>query len=100
MPNQHIPTNLSIYIMAKDDPKTQILKRIARVEGQLRGVQKLINGDADCEKIAQQMSAARKALEKSHHLMLSCMIEEQIAEQLPKANIDSEAIKHLLSKYL
>jgi len=44
--------------------KNQILKRIARIEGQLRGIQKLIREDAECEKIAQQMSAARKALEK------------------------------------
>ena len=86
--------------MSKDTIKDQILKRIARIEGQLRGVQKLIVEDADCEKIAQQMSAARKALEKSHHLMLSCMIEEEIAGQAPNIKLDSEMIKLLLSKYL
>ena len=86
--------------MSKENTKDQILKRIARIEGQLRGVQKLIAEDADCEKIAQQMSAARKALEKSHHLMLSCIIEEQIMEQAPDTQVDNEMIKHLLSKYL
>lgn len=86
--------------MPKESNKDQILKRIARIEGQLRGIQKLISEDADCEKIAQQMSAARKALEKSHHLMLSCMIEEEIIEQAPQIKIDNEMIKHLLSKYL
>jgi DNA-binding FrmR family transcriptional regulator len=86
--------------MAIDNTKDQILKRIARIEGQLRGIQKLIVEDADCEKIAQQMSAARKALEKSHHLMLSCMIEEEIFEQAPEMVIDKQMIKHLLSKYL
>lgn len=80
--------------------KDQILQRIARIEGQLRGIQKLIRDDADCEKIAQQMSAARKALEKSNHLMLSCMIEEQINEQTNKTKPDNEMIKQLLSKYL
>lgn len=80
--------------------KDQILQRIARIEGQLRGIQKLIREDAECEKIAQQMSAARKALEKSNHLMLSCMIEEQINEQTNKTKPDKEMIKHLLSKYL
>ena len=85
--------------MTKENTKDQILKRIARVEGQLRGVQKLITEDADCEKIAQQMTAARKALEKSHHLMLSCMIEEQVLGQ-PSEQLDNESIRLLLSKYL
>ena len=47
------------------DKKKALCARLARVEGQLRGLQKLIDEDADCEKIAQQMAAARKALDKS-----------------------------------
>ncbi|PCI46083.1 MAG: hypothetical protein COB51_07905 [Moraxellaceae bacterium] len=86
--------------MAKENTKDQILKRIARIEGQLRGVQKLIKENADCEKIAQQMSAARKALEKSNHLMLACMIEEQLLEQSPELKLQTDDIKSLLSKYL
>ena len=39
--------------------------RLARVEGQLRGLQKLIQSDAEPEKVAQQMAAARKALDKA-----------------------------------
>jgi DNA-binding FrmR family transcriptional regulator len=85
--------------VAKENTKDQILKRLARIEGQLRGVQKLVAEDADCEKIAQQMTAARKALEKSHHLMLSCMIEEQVLEQ-ESDQLNNESIRLLLSKYL
>jgi len=86
--------------MSTETTKDQILKRMARIEGQLRGIQKLIKEDADCEKIAQQMSAARKALEKSNHLMLACMIEEQLQNQSPKTKIDTSEINTLLSKYL
>jgi DNA-binding FrmR family transcriptional regulator len=39
--------------------KKAIRSRLARVEGQLRGVQRLIDDEQDCEKIAQQLSAAR-----------------------------------------
>jgi DNA-binding FrmR family transcriptional regulator len=56
--------------------KRQMIQRLARVEGQLRGVQKLIDQDADCEKIAQQLSAARKALDKSFYQMVACMLEQ------------------------
>ncbi|HAV89469.1 MAG TPA: transcriptional regulator, partial [Pseudomonas sp.] len=36
-----------------------MLKRLARVEGQIRGIQAMIRRGEDCEAIAQQFSAAR-----------------------------------------
>lgn len=72
------------------EKKKALRARLARIEGQLRGLQKLIDSDADCEKIAQQLAAARKALDKSFFSMVGCMIEqgdqpaEQIAEMLTK----------------
>lgn len=56
--------------------KKALCARLARVEGQVRGVQKLIEADADCEKIAQQLAAARKALDKAFFSMVGCMIEQ------------------------
>lgn len=73
------------------DKKRQMLQRLARVEGQLRGVQKLIHDEQDCEKIAQQLRAARKALDQSFFQMVACMLEQ--------GNLPSEDIAHLLAKY-
>jgi CsoR family transcriptional regulator, copper-sensing transcriptional repressor len=58
------------------EKKKAVRARLARVEGQLRGVQRLIDEDADCEKVAQQLSAARKALDKSFFAMVACVIEQ------------------------
>ena len=60
-----------------EQQKKDLLHRLARVEGQLRGVQKLIvkaAEPADCEAIAQQMSAARKALDRSFVTLLTSAI--------------------------
>ena len=78
-----------------------MLKRLARIEGQLRGIQKLIAADDDCEKVAQQMSAARKALDKAAHEMLACMIEKEVQKlSAPEAGSDEmNKIKTLISKY-
>ncbi len=70
--------------------KKAMCARLARIEGQLRGVQRLIDEDQPCEKIAQQLSAARKALDKSFFTMVGCMIEQgdlpagDVAEMLAK----------------
>ena len=56
------------------DQKKDLLHRLARIEGQLRGVQKLIAHaavPADCDGVAQQMAAARKALDRSFVTLLT-----------------------------
>ena len=77
--------------LSQPDKKKALTDRLARVEGQLRGVQRLIQDEADCEKIAQQLAAARKALDKSFFIMVACMIEQ---EQLP-----AEQAAELLAKF-
>ena len=87
--------------------KGEMCKRLARIEGQLRGVQKLVDQDADCEKVIQQMTAARKALDKAFYEMLACVIEHRV---LPpntsskssgnrEAAITMREVRDLLAKY-
>lgn len=58
------------------DRKNALLLRLKRVEGQLRGIQRLIEADTDCEKVAQQLAAARKALDKSFFMMVGCVMAQ------------------------
>jgi CsoR family transcriptional regulator, copper-sensing transcriptional repressor len=70
--------------------KKGMLSRLARVEGQLRGIQKMLHEEQDCEKIAQQLSASRKALDKAFFNMVACVMEHgqvppsQLAAMLAK----------------
>jgi len=77
--------------------KKAMLNRLSRVEGQLRGIQRLINAEnQDCEKIVQQLAASRKALDKSAHVMLGCMIEMSLAQD---ERTDLDELSMLISKY-
>lgn len=64
----------------RSEHKAALILRLKRVEGQLRGIQRLIEEEAPCDSIAQQLSAARRALDKAHHTMIGCLIESQLAE--------------------
>jgi len=44
--------------------KEQVLKRLSRVEGQIRGVSKMVQDDKYCIDILTQVSAAKAALDK------------------------------------
>src|SRR6476469_1647127 len=72
------------------EQKKDLLNRLARIEGQLRGVQKLIALAAepsDCDAVAQQMAAARKALDRSFVQLLTSSLVNQSANasDLPSA---------------
>ena len=43
--------------------KEDLQKRLKRIEGQVRGVQKMIDEDRDCHEIIQQLAAVRSAVQ-------------------------------------
>lgn len=58
-----------------DDTRRELVLRLKRVEGQLRAVQRMIEEGNDCEPIAQQLAAARKALDRAFFELMACAIE-------------------------
>ena len=59
--------------------RRDLVLRLKRVEGQLRGIQAMIESAADCEKIVHQLSASRRALDKAFYNLLACAIQAQPA---------------------
>jgi DNA-binding FrmR family transcriptional regulator len=57
------------------DARRELVLRLKRAEGQLRAVQRMIEEGADCEPIAQQLAAARKALDRAFFELMACAIE-------------------------
>lgn len=60
--------------MHEAEAKRAMLARLARIEGQVRALQRMIERDEECEAIAQQLSAARKALDRAFYEMVACII--------------------------
>lgn len=47
-----------------DEVTDEVHKRLRRVEGQIRGIQRLLDEGADCSDIVTQLAAAQAALHK------------------------------------
>jgi len=43
--------------------KEELQKRLKRIEGQVRGVQRMLDEDRDCHEIVQQLAAIRSAVQ-------------------------------------
>jgi len=48
-----------------------LLRRLKRVEGQIRGIQKMVIDGRDCESLITQLAAVRSAIESVGALMLN-----------------------------
>lgn len=63
-----------------DEKKRQaMILRLKRVEGQLRGVQKMIEEDRDCREIAQQLQAIRSAVQSANQDLIQTRLAECVA---------------------
>jgi CsoR family transcriptional regulator, copper-sensing transcriptional repressor len=72
--------------------KQKLLLRLKRAEGQVRAVIRLIEADAKCESVAQQLTASRKALDRSFYALLGCALEH--------GEIDQSDIEAMLTRYI
>lgn len=59
--------------------KAELLHRLRRAEGQVRGLQKLLEDGADCSKIAQQLLATRHALDSTYVRLNLSVAEQELA---------------------
>ncbi len=63
-----------------------LLNRLNRIEGQVRGVKKMLDNDAYCTDILTQISAIQAALNAFNKELLSSHIHTCVAENIKKGN--------------
>ena len=73
--------------------------RLARVEGQVRGVRRMIVEDAPCESIALQLSAARRALDRAFYEMVSCLIRSSEPPTATARREHAKAVGEILARF-
>jgi DNA-binding FrmR family transcriptional regulator len=79
----------------------QVMHRLRRVEGQIRGVLAMMEKDESCDVIAQQLSAARKALDRAFYEMMACSLEMEVNESSGDSSLCERISEktRLLAKY-
>jgi DNA-binding FrmR family transcriptional regulator len=62
------------------DTKENLKRRLSRIEGQIRGVQTMLNEERDCQEIMQQLTAIHSAVQSTSRIFLqdyatACLLE-------------------------
>ncbi len=72
----------------------QLINRLNRIEGQVRGVKKMIQEDAYCDDVLNQISSIQSALNGTANLLLEKHMKYCIREQLMEG--DDQVIDEIL----
>lgn len=80
-----------------EDRKVELMHRLRRAEGQVRGLQKLLEDGADCSKIAQQLLATRHALDSTYVRLNLSLAEQELTGAEGRA-ADPVAISEVLGR--
>jgi DNA-binding FrmR family transcriptional regulator len=62
--------------LQSDAARDDLALRLRRIEGQVRGIQKMLDEDRDCQDIAQQLAAAQAALRSATIVFLHANARE------------------------
>lgn len=85
----------------QDDEKKKLINRLSRIEGQIRGIKKMIENDAYCVDVLTQTSAANSALNSfsrdvlTRHLK-TCVVRDIKADDESAVEELAELVKKLM----
>lgn len=79
---QALPEGCAPTALTDSEARSDVLNRLRRAEGQLRGIQRMIEDGESCLKIGQQFSAVRKALDSTYLRMTVCFMAQELEQRL------------------
>ena len=78
--------------------RTDLLNRLKRAEGQLRGIQRMLEEGETCMDIATQMAAVRKALDSTYVRMTVCFMQQELQAQVGGTPAQDQRLDEMLGK--
>lgn len=82
-------------VLRSEQEKKDLLVRLKRVEGQIRGIEKMVENDMYCPDILVQVSAVQSALNSFNKVLLACHIKGCVADDIRDGK--DEAVDELVT---
>jgi DNA-binding FrmR family transcriptional regulator len=76
------------YIKSGD--KVKLRNRLRRIEGQVRGLQRMVDEEAYCVEILTQVASVVRALEGAGAILLKDHVEHCVRESIEKGGSDAD----------
>lgn len=70
-----------------------MMNRLKRVEGQIKGIMKMMEENKDCRDVVTQLSAVRTAIDRTMGLVVSKNLEQCVRENIEKGENTEDLVK-------
>ncbi|MGL5560886.1 MAG: metal-sensitive transcriptional regulator [Paraclostridium sp.] len=84
--------------LAKNNDKEAIIKRLNRIEGQVKGIQKMVEDERYCVDILVQISAIRSAINRVGNIILENHIKGCVSNSIKEG--DTQESEELISELM
>ena len=71
----------------QDDPREDVKRRLRRIEGQVRGVIKMLDDGRSCTEVIQQLGAIKAAVQQASLTMARTYACECLADESGKSQV-------------
>jgi DNA-binding FrmR family transcriptional regulator len=72
-----------------DEPRQDVLRRLRRIEGQVRGLQKMVEDDRYCGDILNQIASVQRALRATGKVVTRNHLETCVTDALRSGDQDA-----------
>lgn len=74
----------------------EVKNRLRRIEGQVRGVLRMMEEEKECKDVISQLSAARTALDRSIAFIVAQNLQQCVQEQNEKGEDSTEVVNEAI----
>lgn len=85
------------YTYRNEEEKKKLLRRLHKIEGQVRGISKMIEEDRYCDDVLIQLSSIDQSIKSLANLILENHMYTCIAKEFEKGN--TEVIDEIISLF-
>jgi len=73
--------------------RDDVIKRLAKIEGHIRGIRRMIDENKECPDILLQLAAVRAAISKVGRIVLEDHVETCIAQAAKEGKVESAVVE-------
>ncbi|GAB4074029.1 metal-sensitive transcriptional regulator [Barrientosiimonas marina] len=77
--------------------EADVKNRVKRIEGQVKGLLKMMEEEQDCRQVVTQMTAVRSALDRTVALLVSQNLEQCIREEKQDGESSEDLVKEAVN---
>lgn len=77
-----------------------LMRRLKRIEGQARGIQRMLDEGQDCEQVLIQLGAMKAAINRVGMKAAACNMGYQITEAVKRGDNPTDAVDDVIEQFI